>query len=184
MAPIKLKNLIKREQSPDQLSSLATPDLSQGIGSAYRLRVKNDVYFYVVTKASTGYTIKDIVFKIDPLGFCNQMRGGLTPDQIVMITVDEDEALSAAHDQIGAPDTEPKGKSKYYNNTRQFVREGDYMGNPGDQVYITKQGQGETAQYRLLNLNHDLIGMMFSSPEEAQKYASKKSLKVIPKPTS
>lgn len=187
---IKLSSLLKKEQTTpaDPIS-----DLTQGHGSAIRLRVDNDTFFYVVQKASPDSTLGDIISRFDPLSFANNIRGGLKPEEIVLITTDRDKALSAAHDQIKAPGDDnidqaqpsplDKGKSKYYQNNRMFVREqSPYMGDSGDQVYIVKQGQGESAQYRLLNLKHDLIDMMFSDPSEAAKYAQKKGMKVVPKP--
>ena len=98
---IKLGSLLKGRALKEQQN--VVDDLSKSAGSAARLKVPNTVYFYVVTKASPNSTLGDILFKIDPIGFANQIRGGLKPEEIVIITMDQDEALNAAHDQLGAP---------------------------------------------------------------------------------
>jgi len=132
---MKLKSLLAPKAKLKEQHELG--DMTKGPGSAARLRVTNDVYFYVVTKASPNSEIGDIFFKVDPIGFANQIRGGLKPEEIVVITSDMEEARAAAFDQVEAPDDQPtgsslvpsqdptaaeKGKSKYY-QSRQFVRE-------------------------------------------------------------
>lgn len=95
-------------------------DLTQGLQSAYRLRVSNDVYFYVVTKAADKSRLADIVFKIDPLGFANQLRGGLEIANIVLITTDQQKAMEAANKQLNRSSL---GVSQQYQQNRQFVRQ-------------------------------------------------------------
>lgn len=134
---MKLKSLLNPKAKLKEQHELG--DMTKGPGSAARLRVTNDVYFYVVTTASPDSEIGDVFFKVDPIGFANQIRGGLKPEQIVIITSDMEEARAAAYDQVEAPEPDgaappvqpsgghsgdpDKGRSKYYQNSRQFVRE-------------------------------------------------------------
>ena len=101
---MKLKNLLTPKAKLKEQHELG--DMTKGVGSAARLRVDNDVYFYVVTTASPDSEIGDIFFKVDPIGFANQIRGGLKPEQIVVITSDMEEARAAAYDQVEAPEAD------------------------------------------------------------------------------
>ena len=60
--------------------------------------------FWVVTKATPESEIEDILFKSSVLSMVVQFRGGLKPEEIIIITPDEDKALDIAHDQIVAPE--------------------------------------------------------------------------------
>lgn len=65
--------------------------------------VANTINFWVVEKANTPQEDPNsLYFKTDPIGFANQMRGGLTVGDIYGFYVDEDEAINAAHDQVTA----------------------------------------------------------------------------------
>lgn len=65
------------------------------------VQLANNVEFYVVEKSKDPMDDPmKLYFKTDPIGFANQIRGGLLPEDIHGIYISEDEALNAAHDQV------------------------------------------------------------------------------------
>ena len=65
--------------------------------------LENTFNFWVVEKSkSPADNPLDLVFETDPIGFANQVRGGLVPEDIYGFYLDEVESHYAAHDQVKA----------------------------------------------------------------------------------
>lgn len=63
----------------------------------------NNVTFWVVEKSKNpGDNPLDLVFETDPIGFANQIRGGLIPESVHGFYLEESEAYDAAHDLVTA----------------------------------------------------------------------------------
>lgn len=116
--PLKGTKVLQQEQDQQIV------DLSQGPRSASGLKVNNDVYFFVVVKPTAQSTFRDTVFKIDPVGLVNQFAGGLKIEEIVMITTNQQKAVSEANKQLRSapPSKSDLGVSQHYQRNRQFVR--------------------------------------------------------------
>jgi hypothetical protein len=59
-----------------------------------------EVKFWVVTKATQHSTLDDILFETDPKGMMLQALGGLTPEKVLFVSQDYDDARSFADEQL------------------------------------------------------------------------------------
>jgi DNA repair exonuclease SbcCD ATPase subunit len=67
------------------------------------VQLANNIEFYVVEKSKDPMDDPmNLSFKTDPIGFANQVRGGLLPEDIHGFYLDENEAMNAAHDLVQA----------------------------------------------------------------------------------
>lgn len=67
------------------------------------VQLANNIEFFVVEKSKDPMDDPmELSFKTDPIGFANQVRGGLLPEDIHGFYLDENEALNAAHDLVQA----------------------------------------------------------------------------------
>ena len=57
-------------------------------------------YFWVVTKAAPNSTINDIAFLTDAQGLIKQARGGLDEDDIILVTLDAQQANEWAKEEL------------------------------------------------------------------------------------
>lgn len=72
--------------------------------------LQNNITFWVVEKSKDPMDDPmQLFFETDPIGFANQIRGGLLPEEIEGFYLTEDEANSAAHDQVTAVYERAKG---------------------------------------------------------------------------
>jgi len=74
-----------------------------GIKRQQQAALANNFTFWVVEKPKTPADHPlDLIFETDPIGFANQVRGGLTSDTIYGFYLEEADAQDAAHDQVTA----------------------------------------------------------------------------------
>lgn len=65
------------------------------------VQLANNIEFFVVEKSKDPMDDPmQLSFKTDPIGFANQVRGGLLPEEIHGFYLDENEAMNAAHDLV------------------------------------------------------------------------------------
>lgn len=66
-------------------------------------QITDNITFWVVEKPkSPTDDPMELYFETDPLGFANQIMGGLMPEELLGFYANEDEASNAAHDQVTA----------------------------------------------------------------------------------
>lgn len=74
------------------------------------VELASNIEFWVVEKAKDPMANPmDLAYSTDPIGFANQVRGGLLPEDIYGIYMSEEEATNAAHDQVQAVYEAAKG---------------------------------------------------------------------------
>ena len=65
-------------------------------------------YFWVVTEPTKDAVLNDIVFETTLFGFMNQIRGGLTEKEVLMITDNEKEAIPYGNKILSIRDKDKK----------------------------------------------------------------------------
>jgi hypothetical protein len=74
------------------------------------VQLANNFQFFVVEKSKDPMDKPmDLLFETDPIGFANQIRGGLLPEEIHGVYLSEEEAINTAHDLVQAVYETAKG---------------------------------------------------------------------------